>query len=88
MDIDSTRRRKELADVKPDRDWTDVGVDKYSNIRVVPEKVPELGQQDELNAFDRILSEAPATKRLDDLRNELQIPGPTDFILEDEELDV
>lgn len=64
-EIDSMRRRRELAtniDKKEDglgspRDWSDVAVDKLSNIVVVEDEVPPtLGVvSDELTRFDSLL---------------------------------
>lgn len=88
-DIDSMRRRRELADVDQERDWNDVGVDRYANVVVVPEVVPELESHDDLQAFDKLLMESPTARHSPsktesgDVRKTL--PEPTEFEFEDEE---
>lgn len=87
-EIDSFRRRRELADVKEDRDWNDVSVDRYGSIVVTPEVVPELESHDDLEAFDRLLMDSPAARRLRTTSEEGglrrsgrsdSLPEPTDF---------
>lgn len=63
-DIDSFRRRKELSEGPGNRDWADVGVDRFSNVVVVPEHVPEICGMEEMSEFDRLLQDAPAARRL------------------------
>ena len=63
-DIDSFKRRQELAEGPGNRDWQDVAVDRFSNVNVVPEAVPTLSAMDEMTEFDRLLNDAPAAKRL------------------------
>lgn len=88
-DIDSLRRRRELANVGRDRDWDDVGVDRYANVVVVPEVVPELESHDDLEAFDKLLMESPTAKHFPSepesgiVRKTL--PEPTEFEFEDED---
>ncbi|PXF41244.1 hypothetical protein BWQ96_09004 [Gracilariopsis chorda] len=57
LEIDSFRRRNELAARPGDRDWTEVTVDRFSNVVVAPELVPELDSYDDLKAFDRLLTQ-------------------------------
>lgn len=59
-DIDSLRRRKELKEGRGVRDWSDVCVDKLSNVVVVPQTVPLLEAKDELDAFDSLLGDVKA----------------------------
>lgn len=88
-DIDSRRRRKELANVGRDRDWNDVGVDRYANVVVEPEVVPELESRDDLEAFDKLLMDSPAAKRFISKKGRFEkrkkLPGPTEFKFEDED---
>lgn len=93
MDIDSFCRRRELAEAAGDRDWNDVSVDKFSNIIVVSEAVPELESHDDLQAFDQLLKESPAAKRR--LREEGRmgvrendrdlLPKASEFVFEEED---
>lgn len=57
LQIDSFRRRNELAAAPGDRDWTQVRVDSFSNVVVAPELVPELDSHEDLQAFDRLLTQ-------------------------------
>lgn len=89
-DVDSVRRRQELAAQAGDRDWNDVAVDKFSNLLVVPEEVPENESYDDLRAFDRLLRDSPASRRSlrqSELTSRLQqtLPDPSEFQLEDDD---
>lgn len=88
-DIDSRRRRKELANVGRERDWDDVGVDRYANVVVEPEVVPELESHDDLEAFDKLLMDAPAAKRMAPKKKfpdvYRRLPDPAEFEFEDED---
>ncbi|KAI0567029.1 hypothetical protein FGB62_5g539 [Gracilaria domingensis] len=90
VEIDSFRRRKELASSPGDRDWADVTVDRFSNIMVVPEPVPELESQDDLNAFDRLLTQSVgadssrAQDSLPSIPTTQQLIDPSHFLMEDE----
>ncbi|CDF39884.1 unnamed protein product [Chondrus crispus] len=88
-DIDSLRRRKELANVSRERDWDDVGVDRYANVVVEPEVVPELESHDDLEAFDKLLMDAPAAKRMAPKKRfpdvHMRLPDPAEFEFEDDD---
>lgn len=84
-DIDSFRRRKELATRPGNRDWADVGVDKFSNAVVIPESIPELESANDLEAFDRLLEESRPTEELDEATSKRTLPSdvlvdPSDFL--------
>lgn len=92
-EIDSFRRRKELAEQPGNRDWSDVRVDKLSNVIVVEKPVPLLKARDELKAFDSLLSStdsasASLSSPIIDSRNsrgtDAQLPHPSEFVLDDE----
>lgn len=90
-EIDSARRRRELADVREERDWNDVSVDRFANIYVEPEVVPEMEAYDDLEAFDKLLMDSPASKRaLSDAKKlEMRIPDflpePSEFETEEDD---
>lgn len=96
-DIDSLRRRQELSRGCGNREWDEVGVDKLSNIFVVPGTVPSLEAKDELDAFDSLLGgvEGAGSKNSNnslsspsasghDSRQSMPLPPPSEFVLDDE----
>lgn len=88
-DIDSRRRRKELANIGHERNWNDVGVDRYANVFVEPEIVPEIESHDDLEAFDKLLMDSPAAKRFSSQKEypdiNRRLPDPTEFECQDED---
>ncbi|CAN8065155.1 unnamed protein product [Agarophyton chilense] len=90
VEIDSFRRRKELASSPGDRDWADVTVDRFSNIMVVSESVPELESQDDLNAFDKLLTQSartassPTQDSFPSQPHTQQLIDPSHFLMDDE----
>lgn len=76
-DLDSQRRRAELASNPGDRDWTDMRVDKLANRVVVQAQVPSLPQADELDRFDSLLGVVD-NDQVDGL------PPVADFLLDDD----
>lgn len=114
LEIDSFRRRKELAEgaavvlkenendknqtsnVELERDWVDVGVDKLSNVVVVPEDVPLLGVNDELLKFDSLLGlEGTRFLKQNNRKSDsedsigrkgktIQLPEASEFVLDDD----
>lgn len=88
-DIESFQRRRELANVKMNRGWGDVKIDRYSNVLVEAEEVPELESEDDLEAFDRLLMDSPAAKRLVNGQQTFQpdssIPDVQDYLLDEED---
>lgn len=93
LEMDSARRRQELSDVRGERDWNDVSVDRLSNTYVEPEVVAELGSHDELEAFDRLLLDSPAAKKTFpgakklELRIPESLPEPSEFEIEEEDIE-
>lgn len=87
VDIDSYRRRKELADAAGNRDWGDVDVDRFSNVVVTPDHVPALDSHDDLQAFDRMLMNAPAAQREKEQMLKQALPEPSEFVFSDDDGD-
>lgn len=92
LEIDSFRRRKELSEHPGDRDWSDVGVDKLSNIVITEEHVPMLRAHDEFQVFDSLLgandniSSSASTSSSKYIHKNIfvQLPQPSEFVLDEE----